>query len=501
MTSSRRYLAGRVRALTRRRSPRVVIIGAGFGGLAAAVALRRKGIDDLLIIERADGVGGTWRQNIYPGAACDIQSHLYSFSFAPNRAWSRTYANQPEILAYLESVADDFDLRRHLMLGTSVRRLVWNEDALHWEVKLDSDGADRTVVADVVVSAVGLFHSVRYPDIKGLADFSGDVMHTAQWDAAARPDRKTGGSRRHGRKWRAGRTRAGRYHSEIDSLPAHAALDGAKAGPPLQRRRACTFPSIPVGLASGALAAVEAAARQHRADPRPSAAGGHSGDIGELPAEPRRGRGATRRADTPLSIPVQACPAWREVLHRTATRPRGSRDGSDRTHHQHVSCHSGRRRHRCRRLSAGDRVRNQQLPIWPRHHRRRRRKSAQPLGFGPARLSRRGRQRLPEFLHVVRPKYQSGRQLDHLHPGGRRADGGERGGPSRATGRVPRRASGRRTSVQRTDFRRSGADHMDTLRQLLPVAYRAHRHSMAAFGTRLCPGDVAATAKKSGFTR
>jgi cation diffusion facilitator CzcD-associated flavoprotein CzcO len=161
----------------------VVIIGAGFGGLAAAVALRRKGIDDLLIIERADGVGGTWRQNVYPGAACDIQSHLYSFSFAPNRAWSRTYANQPEILAYLETVADDFDLRRHLMLGTSVRRLVWNEEALHWEVTLDSDGADRMVVADVVVSAVGLFHSVRYPDIKGLADFSGDLMHTAQWDA------------------------------------------------------------------------------------------------------------------------------------------------------------------------------------------------------------------------------------------------------------------------------------------------------------------------------
>jgi cation diffusion facilitator CzcD-associated flavoprotein CzcO len=76
----------------------VVIIGAGFGGLAAAVALRRKGIDDLLIVERADGVGGTWRQNTYPGAACDIQSHLYSFSFAPNRSWSRTYVGGHEKL-------------------------------------------------------------------------------------------------------------------------------------------------------------------------------------------------------------------------------------------------------------------------------------------------------------------------------------------------------------------------------------------------------------------
>ncbi len=74
-----------------------MIIGAGFGGLTAALALRRKGIDDLVIIDRADGVGGTWRQNVYPGATCDIQSHLHSFSFAPNRAWSRTYAYQPEI--------------------------------------------------------------------------------------------------------------------------------------------------------------------------------------------------------------------------------------------------------------------------------------------------------------------------------------------------------------------------------------------------------------------
>src|SRR5690242_21051263 len=127
MSSRRRCLAGRARALRHRSSPKVVIIGAGFGGLATAVALRRKGIDDLMIIERADGVGGTWRQNIYPGAACDIQSHLYSFSFAPNREWTRTYAHQPEILAYLEKVADDFDLRRHLVLDTGVRRMVWNE--------------------------------------------------------------------------------------------------------------------------------------------------------------------------------------------------------------------------------------------------------------------------------------------------------------------------------------------------------------------------------------
>ena len=177
-----RYLLGRLRAATRRHSPKVAIIGAGFGGLGTAVALRRAGIDDLVIIEADDGVGGTWRRNIYPGAACDIQSHLYSFSFAPNRSWSRTYARQPEILAYLESVADDFDLRRHLMLDTRVRTARWNEDSGSWECELERAGHTSTLTVDAVVCAVGLFGAVKLPDIDGLSEFGGPVMHTAQWD-------------------------------------------------------------------------------------------------------------------------------------------------------------------------------------------------------------------------------------------------------------------------------------------------------------------------------
>ncbi|MGZ4585230.1 MAG: flavin-containing monooxygenase [Mycobacterium sp.] len=183
--AARRYSLGRLEAATRRRpQPRAAIIGAGFGGIAAAAALRRRGIDDLVIIEGADGVGGTWRRNVYPGAACDVQSHLYSFSFALNRNWSRTYARQPEILAYLESVVDNFDLRRHLTLQTYVRRAQWNEGTRQWELQLQQANSDNvtTLRADVVVSAVGLFAAPKLPEIEGLTGYRGHLMHTSAWD-------------------------------------------------------------------------------------------------------------------------------------------------------------------------------------------------------------------------------------------------------------------------------------------------------------------------------
>ena len=162
--------------------PSVAIIGAGFGGMAAAVALKRAGFDDLVVVERSDGVGGTWRSNTYPGAACDVQSHLYSLSFAPNPEWSRTYARQPEILAYLEKVADDFDLRRHLRCETTVTRARW--DGAQWHMDLESPSGADVLTADVVVSAVGLFAEPRTPGIAGLTDFTGPVVHTSRWDDA-----------------------------------------------------------------------------------------------------------------------------------------------------------------------------------------------------------------------------------------------------------------------------------------------------------------------------
>ena len=157
----------------------VIVLGAGFGGLAVAHRLARMGIDGVLILERDDGVGGTWRANRYPGAACDVPSHLYSLSFAPNPDWSRAYASQPEILAYVEDCYDRFDVRRKVQLRTEVVAATWDEDAAIWRLH-DRDG--RTYEAPVLVSAIGMFHTPKVPAIPGLDRFTGTVFHSARWD-------------------------------------------------------------------------------------------------------------------------------------------------------------------------------------------------------------------------------------------------------------------------------------------------------------------------------
>ncbi|MEV2246788.1 NAD(P)/FAD-dependent oxidoreductase [Streptomyces sp. NPDC049970] len=158
---------------------RVAVIGSGFGGLGAAVRLRREGITDFLVLERAGSVGGTWRDNSYPGCACDVPSHLYSFSFAPNPDWPRTFSGQEHIRAYLEHVADTFGLRPHIRLGHEVAVMRWDNDELHWVIE-SANGS--TITADAVVSATGPLSDPKLPDIPGLAEFPGKVFHSAQWD-------------------------------------------------------------------------------------------------------------------------------------------------------------------------------------------------------------------------------------------------------------------------------------------------------------------------------
>jgi cation diffusion facilitator CzcD-associated flavoprotein CzcO len=157
---------------------RVAVIGTGFGGLGAAVRLRRMGITDFTLLERADAVGGTWRDNTYPGCACDVPSHLYSFSFAPNPRWPRNFSGQRHIRAYLEWVTDTFGLRPHIRFNSEVTAARWDSDELHWVI----DTARGTLTAEVLVSAGGPLSDPKLPDIEGLDRFPGKIFHTARWD-------------------------------------------------------------------------------------------------------------------------------------------------------------------------------------------------------------------------------------------------------------------------------------------------------------------------------
>jgi cation diffusion facilitator CzcD-associated flavoprotein CzcO len=158
---------------------RVAIIGAGPGGLGLAIRLVESGRRDFVLFEATDGVGGTWRLNTYPGAACDVPSHLYSYSFALKPDWTRTYAAQPEILQYFEDCADRFGVRPHLRTGVRIASARWVESERYWRLT-DADGG--AYEADVLVSAVGTFRTPSYPDIEGLDTFAGPLFHSARWE-------------------------------------------------------------------------------------------------------------------------------------------------------------------------------------------------------------------------------------------------------------------------------------------------------------------------------
>jgi cation diffusion facilitator CzcD-associated flavoprotein CzcO len=159
-------------------TPRVVVVGAGFGGIAAGVKMLRAGITTFTIYESSLGIGGTWWDNTYPGAEVDVGSHLYCFSFKPH-AWTRTHAKQAELQKYLEETVDAFGLRSHLELGVAVESATW-DDARHvWTITLD-DG--RSEECDVVISGVGFLNVPRYPDWPGLDSFGGPAFHTARWE-------------------------------------------------------------------------------------------------------------------------------------------------------------------------------------------------------------------------------------------------------------------------------------------------------------------------------
>jgi cation diffusion facilitator CzcD-associated flavoprotein CzcO len=166
----------------------ILIVGSGFAGLGMAIRLKEAGIDDFVLLEQADDIGGTWRDNHYPGCACDVPSQLYSFSFEPWPSWTRDFAPQREILEYLRHCADKYGVRPHIRFGARVVRARWDEADGAWQVST-SDG--KTVRARVVVSGCGPLSRPKLPDIPGLGSFEGKTFHSARWDHAFPLEGKT----------------------------------------------------------------------------------------------------------------------------------------------------------------------------------------------------------------------------------------------------------------------------------------------------------------------
>ena len=152
---------------------KIAIIGTGFSGLGMAIRLKQQGENDFLLFEKESGVGGTWRVNHYPGCACDVQSHLYSFSFEPNPNWTRMFAPQPEIKSYLEGCWNKYALQDKTLLGTEIRSLRWDENRELWLIE---DASGQHFTAQFVVSGMGALSTASIPQLNGVETFKGAVQ-------------------------------------------------------------------------------------------------------------------------------------------------------------------------------------------------------------------------------------------------------------------------------------------------------------------------------------
>ena len=160
----------------------VAVIGAGFSGLGAAIKLKQNGFDDFVVLDRGQNFGGTWRDNTYPGAACDVPSQLYSYSFALNPNWTRSYGHQPEIHQYINDVADKYGIGAKTRWGSEVTHAEWNEDQARWIIDVTRDGKNEQYSAQILVGGVGPLCEPNLPDIDGIDSFGGKIVHSARWD-------------------------------------------------------------------------------------------------------------------------------------------------------------------------------------------------------------------------------------------------------------------------------------------------------------------------------
>jgi cation diffusion facilitator CzcD-associated flavoprotein CzcO len=161
---------------------RIVIAGAGPGGICTAIKLKQAGVEDFVILERSSAAGGTWHNNRYPGLSCDVPSHLYSFSFEPKPDWTRAFATQPEIKDYMLHCVEKYGVAAHIRYNAAVTQAQWDEPHSQWRITT-ADGT--TLVADYFISALGMFNEIQWPDIAGLKDFKGELIHTAAWPEGA----------------------------------------------------------------------------------------------------------------------------------------------------------------------------------------------------------------------------------------------------------------------------------------------------------------------------
>ncbi len=157
----------------------VIIVGAGFGGIGAGIALKRLGIENFALLDRYDDLGGTWYVNHYPGLACDVPTTTYSYFFEPNPNWSRLFSTGAEIKKYADDVADKYDIRRHMRFNTTVEGARWDDEARQWKIAL---AGGQTLSAQYLITATGFLSQPRTPDIPGIHSFQGKIIHTTDWD-------------------------------------------------------------------------------------------------------------------------------------------------------------------------------------------------------------------------------------------------------------------------------------------------------------------------------
>jgi cation diffusion facilitator CzcD-associated flavoprotein CzcO len=226
--------------------PHVAIIGAGVSGICLAILLKKAGLD-FTLFEKADEIGGTWRDNFYPGSGCDIVSHLYSYSFELKPDWSCKFAKQDEILDYLDHCVRKYDLSSHLVLGTEIAEARFDEVEGLWHIHT-ADGAEAIV--DVLVSSTGQLNRPAFPAIEGLDSFGGTSFHSARWNHEYDLEGKTVAVVGSG----ASAIRAGdRAEGEAaDPVPALGELDRRQARPTLQRKGEGELPSLALAHASAA---------------------------------------------------------------------------------------------------------------------------------------------------------------------------------------------------------------------------------------------------------